>query len=307
MPARLRLAQVPTPVEQVGGARPFWVKREDRSSALYGGNKVRKLEFLLADARRRRLRTLVTAGAWGSHHALATSLFGVQAGFRVVPILVPQPPDAHVLANRQRTHAAASEIVDLPHAALLPCVLPWVFARARRFGTVGWIPVGGSSPIGALGYVLAAHELRAQVDAGLCPRPAALVVPLGSGGTVLGLWVGLAEAFAQPPALFAVRVVGRLLATRPLLAWRARKLRAQLARWRGRPIPRLGPMHVVHDQSGTGYGHPTEAARRAQKQYGSLGLELTYGAKALAALLELAAGPFRGRPVLFIHTGPGTA
>ncbi|MDP9149111.1 MAG: pyridoxal-phosphate dependent enzyme, partial [Myxococcota bacterium] len=100
----LRLGRYPTPVERVALSfvRPsdeaeLWIKRDDRTHEVVGGNKVRKLEWLLADARSRGARRLVTAGAAGSHHVLATTYFGRREGFDVEAVLVPQPRTAHVV------------------------------------------------------------------------------------------------------------------------------------------------------------------------------------------------------------------
>src|SRR5690349_596563 len=96
----MALGRFPTRVERVDGILPpaveLWVKREDESGTLYGGNKVRKLEFLFGDARARGCTRLETFGGWGAHHVLATALYGAQAGFRVGATLVPQPLDGHV-------------------------------------------------------------------------------------------------------------------------------------------------------------------------------------------------------------------
>src|SRR5271165_3657520 len=99
--ASLTLGRYPTPVERLdelsGQESSLWVKRDDRTNEIYGGNKVRKLEWLLADARARGARRVVTVGAVGSHHVLATTYFGTKEGFEVEAILVPQPATAHAL------------------------------------------------------------------------------------------------------------------------------------------------------------------------------------------------------------------
>ncbi len=278
---------------------PFWVKRDDKSSRSYGGNKVRKLRGILAAARRDRIDCLVTAGAWGSHHVLATAIHAARQGIAVVPVLFPQPTSPYVQRNRARIHAIAAGVVSAPHAAALPFLLPPAWARARRLGRVRWVPLGGSSVVGMVGYVEAAHELAAQVTAGVCPRPDAIFLPLGTGGTAAGLWVGLAEAFPRPPCVVAVRVVERLVSGRGSIRRLARKLR------RARPCRRaLGRLRVVHGFAGASYGARTRAGDGARRQHPGLALEHTYGAKTLAALLALGRGELAGRELMFLHTAP---
>src|SRR5690606_27778358 len=97
----VRLTELPTPVEPLpalsrwAGAE-LWIKRDDRTAARYGGNKVRKLEYVLGEAFAKEADTLVTSGAAGSHHALATALFGAEQGFAVHVVLMPQRYSAHV-------------------------------------------------------------------------------------------------------------------------------------------------------------------------------------------------------------------
>jgi 1-aminocyclopropane-1-carboxylate deaminase/D-cysteine desulfhydrase-like pyridoxal-dependent ACC family enzyme len=101
MIARLSLGTYPTPVHELTqasrGGCSLWVKRDDLTGEAYGGNKVRKLEYLLADARARGATRLVTIGAVGSHHVLATTLYGRREGFAVEAALVPQPRTDHVV------------------------------------------------------------------------------------------------------------------------------------------------------------------------------------------------------------------
>src|ERR671922_1808612 len=112
---RLRLGHGPTPVRELArlgnqrGRAPVWIK-DDGAYAPVGGNKARKLEWLLADARRRGKRTVLTGGALGTNHGLATALFARELGIRTVLVLVPQPRDDHVESQLERMRAAGAEI-----------------------------------------------------------------------------------------------------------------------------------------------------------------------------------------------------
>jgi 1-aminocyclopropane-1-carboxylate deaminase/D-cysteine desulfhydrase-like pyridoxal-dependent ACC family enzyme len=278
------------------------VKRDDQTSLLYGGNKVRKLEYLLAQARRRGATRLVTIGAVGSHHVLATTLFGSREGFRVEAALVPQPRTDHAaqvvragLGHGLRAMAAGG------YLGVALRVLPRVLAKDAYFVTVG-----GSSLVGSLGYVAAAHELAAQVKNGDMPEPDVIVVALGSGGTVAGLAAGLETAGLRS------RVVGVVVAEPPwFVAWRARRLaRACLRRVRATAPRGWLDARLAIDMRwlGKGYGYATEAGERATQAALGEGLTLdpTYTAKTFAAALDrvnaLSDASDGPKTVLYWHT-----
>jgi D-cysteine desulfhydrase len=171
------------------------------------------------------------------------------------------------------------------------------------------LPAGGSSPVGALGYVEAALEIAAQVEAGSLPEPAHAVVPVGTGGTAAGLALGFRLSGLRTRVVGIVvndqlrldaAAIGRLLRrTAALLERRGARLDG----------PRLAPgmLDLTRDQIGAGYGHPTEAAARASALAAEEGLSLdpVYTAKAMAGLLALRADGRLSGPVLFVHTdGP---
>ena len=302
---RLRLGALPTPVEELPGlARALgvgalWVKRDDLSGSLYGGNKVRKLEWLLADAAARGRERLATVGGVGSNHVLATALYARPLGLSLDAAVFLHPKSAAseravrvALSAGVRYHVARS-------AASLPAAM--VAARAGRPAPL-WIPAGGSSALGSLGYVDAALELAGQIAAGACPRPDAIVLPLGSGGTVAGLLIGLALAELDIPIL-AVAVVHRLITNRSATRRLAARTAALLGR-RGLVVPGgPRPLEVVHDAFGRGYAHPTPPGAQAILAAAASGLRLetTYTGKALAALAARS-GRFARATVLFWNT-----
>lgn len=312
---RLALATLPTPVQRMAalgreaGLAELWVKRDDLTGVPYGGNKVRKLEWLLADARARGFRTVLTTGALGSNHALATTIYATASGFRVLLVLIPQPVTAHVRRTLLLDHAYGAEIHAVPSIGaarrrVVGLLARGLVARDRPY----LVPTGGSSPIGTLGYVNAGLEIGEQVAAGEMPEPAAVVVPLGSGGTVAGLIAGLRLA-GLTTTVVAVRVTDLLPPSPRFLARLANRALALLADF-GAPLPRLvlAPTDVVvrSDWLGPGYGVVTPegaAAARAIAVAEGLTLETTYGAKALAGALALGREQaWRDRPLLFWHT-----
>ena len=304
VPRPLQLGRYPTPVELVAAlSRPtstLWVKHDDRTHEGYGGNKVRKLEYLLAEALAQGASRVVTVGAAGSHHVLATTYFGRRAGLEVEAVLVPQPATDHVLEVLRADIGQGLRAFPVKSWSAVP------FAFANRVARGAWpITVGGSSVSGSMGYVRAASELAAQVRAGVLPEPDVCVVALGSGGTAAGLAAGFAAEGMK------TRVVG-VCVSRP--AWALRLISRSLARGCAR---RIGPSgsRAYHDSAirerltmdvrflGAGYGHeaPGGAEAAADALQGGLALDPTYTGKAFAsALWHVRAG--QARHVLYWHT-----
>ena len=288
------LARVATPVEPLSltGLRgELWIKRDDLSGARYGGNKVRKLEFLLGRAEDRGVRRVITAGAMGSHHALATAVHGRARGLKVTLCLSPQETTPHVRRNLLLDHAVGAELVHVPRIELLPAVLRAQRLRYLDEGAMIIAP-GGSDPVGTLGYVDAALELAEQVEAGMAPRPDVVHVACGTMGTAAGLAVGFALA-DLPIRVRAVRVVGRIVTGEGRLRRLVRST-LHLLQSHGVSVPPAAAAHALlemdHEQFGGGYGEPTRQGREAGDRFREAGIELddTYTGKAGAGCLVAA-------------------
>lgn len=311
----LRLGTGPTPVRRLThldtrGA-DIWVKDDSVfGDGGWGGNKVRKLEWLLPDALRRGRATIVTVGGLGTNWGLATALYGREHGVKTVLALVDQPMDEHVRAQLERLRASGAELIFTRTKGRTILRAPWILARHfTGFRPPYLLPAGGSSPVGALGYVEAALELAAQVRAGELPEPGYVVTPVGSGGTVAGLSLGLRLAGLR------TRVIGVVVndtlrldhsAIDGLAQRAARVLRERGARLQLSPLDNL---EMATDWLGPGYGHETPEAVTAQRLSSDLehmALEPVYTAKAMAALLDMNAhGRFGDDPVVFLNTnGP---
>jgi len=284
-------------------AEALWVK--DERALGEGGNKVRKLEWILPEALRRGARTVVSTGGIGTNWGLALARRARELGLASELLLVEQPRTPEVEARLRELEAAAGVhlTVDAPRTAL---ALPGVLGRAalRDRGLPLWLGPGGSTPLGTLGYVEAGLELAAQVKAGELPQPARAVVAVGSGGTAAGLALGMRMA-GLDTRVHGVVVTHQLRLDAGALARRANGAAALLRR-RGafHPIPHLGAgdLEVTFDQLGAGYGHPTEASERARRE-APLELDPVYTAKAYAGLAALG----DSEPVLFVRTnGPST-
>jgi D-cysteine desulfhydrase len=298
-----------TPVERVsieldsGETLPILVKRDDLTASAYGGNKVRKLEFILAEARRRGATRVITAGAAGSHHALATAVYARALGMNVSLVLFPQALTEHVRRTLLLDHALGVELRYTTRMEGVPLALMRARLAHRREGPYVIAP-GGSDPLGMLGYVSAALELAEQIGQGVAERPSRIHVAAGTMGTAAGLALGLAIAGLHIPIL-ATRITSRLVAHEAGL----RRLIERTAGVLGSagladvPAGRAAAMvELRHDQIGRGYGRETEAGLRAARLLGGCGLTLdaTYTAKAVADLLATAESS-AGLP-LFLHT-----
>jgi D-cysteine desulfhydrase len=306
----LVLSERPTPVRELAGLG-IWVKEDGAfGSGGWGGNKVRKLEWLIPDARRRGRRSILTFGGLGTNWGLVTALYGREHGLETALALIDQPIDAHVSAQLVRLEASGARIYRTHTKARTMAMLPWLLARNAHGGRPPYLlPAGGSSPVGALGYVEAALEIAAQVEDGSLPEPAHVVVPVGTGGTAAGLALGLQLAGLRTRVVGVV-VNDQLRLDAPVFARLARRTAALLERRGarlGRPRLEPGMLDLTRDQIGAGYGYPTEAAASAAASAAEEGLSLdpVYTAKAMAGLLALRAEGRLGDPVLFLHTdGP---
>jgi len=308
---RVALTELPTPVRPLTlpgvGPGALFVKCDDRTSAVYGGNKPRKLEYVLAAARARGARRLVTTGGIGTHHGLATARFGRLLDMRTTIVVVPQPPTPHVRAQLRALLAAGAELRPARGVVAAAGQVIRAFARATARGERPfWVSTGGSSPIGTVGFVSAAFELAEQIAAGELPAPAEIHLPLGSGGTLAGLVLGARLAGLR------ARVVGVLVTDilPPGPRRLARLANATLALLRRHdpslPDVRVAPSDfaIERAQLGTGYGAPTASgeAALALARGAGLALEATYTAKCLAAVLERIRSGATAGPILFWNT-----
>lgn len=310
------LAKLPTPVDRLpeieallplGG---LFIKRDDLTAPLYGGNKVRKLEFLLGEARREEARAIMTFGGAGSNHALATVLYGKQLGFDVISMLVPQPNARSVRRNLLMAHKAGAELHLYPDKeALRQGVTRITELRRACDGKAPFIiPPGGSSAAGALGFVNAALELCEQARAQGSPLPDILYVAAGTLGTSAGLALGFALAQA-PLTVHAVRVTETDLANEEKARALFRETNA-LLHGADDSVPEVafpeGKFLLRHDFFGDGYGVYTSADRRAVtmlRETAAIPLEGVYTGKAFAALIaDAEAGLLNGKQVVFWDT-----
>lgn len=309
---RRALANLPTPVEEASelgrqaGIHRLLVKRDDLTANLYGGNKVRKLEFLLADAQLHDCDTVLTFGATGSNHALATSIFARELGLKCIAVLTDQAwtPNVgrtlryHARLGTQVVHAKdyrSSKETSDEIASTHPAGPEHVYR----------IPWGGSSWLGTVGFVNAALELVEQMGAEL---PDVIYVACGTMGTAVGLGLGLSLAGVKT-RVEAVQVVPNVVTNRERLQSMHEQTNEQLAALDDRVPVIADPWERVSFRTeylGTGYAETTPECVEAVQQIGDLEglqLETTYTGKALAALIgDAKAGKLAGQKVMFWNT-----
>lgn len=300
----LPIAELPTPVQPMpalAAAGRVWVKRDDVVSSLYGGNKVRRWEWLLAEARAQGRSELLTIGGPGSTQLTSLAAHGQAHGFQVHGVIFEQPPSAFVEeALREDAHYRATlhfskgayEAPAPPRGApqrsggYARTVLTALYFLARHPRAYVIAP-GASGPLATLSYVDAMLELGAQVRAGLLPRPDRVVVPCGSGGTAVGLALGAALLGWRDTTIEAVRITDLYLSN-PITLGAIARASAALLRREGYRGPRLGTrIEMNHRFIGPGYGAATPEAEHGsalfERAFGLPG-EVTYSGKGLAAL-----------------------
>ena len=309
------LAPLDTPVQRCGnlerelGLGSLWVKRDDLSSPLYGGNKVRKLEFILAHVLEMGYRKVLAIGGIGSNHCVASALFCRELGLRPVSALVDQPLTRHVRDNLLLlSQHLGSEIL---YAHGTPGIAGRILGSYLRDRSTYIMMPGGSTPLGTLGFVNAALELKTQVDRGEVPEPDHIFVACGSAGTAAGLALGAFLAGLRA-RVHAVQVSFSIFSGVEALQRTARWAWSLMARHeKGLPALNLDRLIPEPRYYGGLYGKTTPGGREAVKlvrDSEGIRLETTYTGKAFAALCGFARerqAALRGKTLLYWHTYNG--
>ena len=310
--ARIRLAHLPTPLEPLPRLSEalgldLWIKRDDCTGLAGGGNKTRKLEFLLGAAFEQEADTLVTQGAVQSNHVRQTAAAAAAHGLACEIILEERTGskatdyvgNGNVLLDR----LFGATIRTVPGGTDMAAELEKTAAEVRaRGGKPYVIPGGGSNPVGALGYVDCAREIVVQADE-MDLEVHRIVTATGSAGTHAGLVAGLAVMGAEIPVLgIGVR------APKEKQEANVFKLAEETAALLGQP-GRVKRERVVADCDyvGEGYGLIDQGvidALTLAARLDGIVLDPVYSGKAMKGLIALArAGQFKGETVVFLHTG----
>jgi D-cysteine desulfhydrase family pyridoxal phosphate-dependent enzyme len=302
---RLRFAHLPTPIEdlprlseELGGPR-ILVKRDDQTGLAFGGNKTRKLEFLVAEAREQGAKMLISAGALQSNHCRQTAAAAARFGFDCTLVLngeMPEYPSANLLLDE----LFGAEIVTIKDRAYRDQILQETYDKAVATGKKPYlVPYGGSSPTGALGYAFAVKEFMEQnVHADW------IVFGTSSGGTYAGLVLGQ-RLFGYKGKVLGISIDE----PEEWLKTRVSALASEASEKLGQRID-FGREDVLANDEycKAGYGVLTDAERVAIKLFArteGLLLDPVYTGRAAAGLLDLIGkGSFKKEEtVLFWHTG----
>ena len=312
---RLRVAHLPTPLEPLHrisaslGGPNLWIKRDDCTGLATGGNKTRKLEFLMADALERGADCVITLGATQSNHARQTAAFAAKLDLRCHLLIrdLGAEHDDHYRHNGNvlldELHGATITLADAD--ADMDAELAQLIERLVDDGMTPYvIPGGGSNEIGALGYVDAAAELLSQANDRALPIDH-VILATGSAGTQAGLVVGL-EAMNTSVSALGISVS----TTKHEQEEKVLDLCRRTTEYMGLDGDLVAKDNVVVDSNyiGDGYGLPTEQMVEAVTMMARLEgvlLDPVYTGKAFAGLIDLIReGHFDpGENVVFLHTG----
>ena len=301
---RKPLAHLPTPIEplprlsQVLGGPDIWVKRDDQTGLAFGGNKTRKLEFLLAEAEDAGARTLITRGARQSNHCRQTAAAAARAGFDCALVLGGDPPSSRQ-ANLLLDFLLGAEIIFArdrdPEQVLMETV-----GRLREENREPYlIPYGGSNPIGASAYASAVKEM---VDQGF--EPDRIVFATSSGGTQAGLLAG-AKMAGLSTAVYGISVDKVNVDLQPVVSM----LTNQVLALHASEIMVEDEAVIIDDgYIGEGYavmGEPEREAIHLFARYEGLMLDPVYTGRAAAGLIDLIREGHinEDEQILFWHTG----
>lgn len=321
----ISLGEFPTPVEKLDrlgkdiGLDHLYIKRDDLSGKVYGGNKIRKLEFLLGHALRAEVKGILTFGLVGSGLVLATAIHAKQVGLKSISMLTHRPSTQYVRHNLLMSHYYGAELHQHLNITLLPSSVnkaignvATIYQLLRYKLKYGHFPYvirnSGSSPLGIIGFVNAAFELKQQIMQGETPEPDRIYVALGSMGTTVGLMLGLKAANLKSRVV-CVRAVDEKTANVrkvPKLLYKTNSFLHLM----DPSFPKFEfsekDIDIRHGFFGQGYTLPTKEGMEAMAQMeGKEGIKLdgTYTGKAFAALIDNAKQQdLRDKVVLFWNT-----
>jgi len=306
---RITLGFLPTPLEEasrlsakLGGPRIF-IKRDDLTGLALGGNKVRKLEFMMADAKQKGADVIITTGSSQSNHACLTSAAARMLGMDSILVL-EKGVHIETQGNLLLDNLFGAEIKLVDDGSLVPKIMEEVAADLRSQGHNPYlIPMGASCPLGAVGYVNAVAEICEQLDKQEL-KVQYLFVAAGSCGTMAGLTVG-AKYFQAPFQLIGIST-GR---KKEELAVKVSNLANETAQLLGMNITFTPSEITIYDEYvGKGYGIPTAQAIEAIRLLAhtqAIILDPVYTAKVMAGVIDLIRqGRFTSKDtIIFLHTG----
>jgi 1-aminocyclopropane-1-carboxylate deaminase/D-cysteine desulfhydrase-like pyridoxal-dependent ACC family enzyme len=322
----MKMGSFPTPVQKLTGLEKelgfqgVYIKRDDLTdinsgNAGYGGNKIRKFEFMLADAIAKNRTKLITAGGIGTNHGLAQSVFcdrltkSGKYNLKSVVFCFDQPLTDHCRYNLKLDQYYGTELHYT--GGIVKTIFSMLFYYIRHKGSYVVMP-GASTPLGTVGFTNAIFELKQQIDAGKIPEPDYIFVACGSTGTAAGITLGC-ELAGLKTKIFAVAVSMLLVTNKKAVVSLALKC-AKLLKKADPSIPDITKQQlnerltVLEDFFGGLYGLPTEEGKEAIElieKTDKIKLDLTYTGKTFSALLAFIRerkSELSGKTILFWNT-----
>jgi D-cysteine desulfhydrase len=312
---RIALAHLPTPIQRPSRLAEalgldLWVKRDDMTAGAESGNKIRKLEFLLAEAEAREADTVITCGGLQSNHARATAICAAARGLSARLYLRTTEENLNPAAAPLTGNVLLDKLVGAEIRLITPAIYrdrtAVMAAAAEELTAAGRkpyvIPEGGSNGLGSLGYVEAMGEVRRQLDQGVAGgKPFDVVIhACGSGGTAAGVALGAAR-YGVAGAVRAMAVCDDAPTFERIIARIVDEARAL-----DPSLPAPCPLIVDDQAKGPAYAVSTAEQRKRVIEVARLSgliLDPVYTGKAFAGLADLARGELAGARVLFLHTG----
>ena len=301
----ITLCSLPTPIEPlVLLGDNAWVKRDDISHPIYGGNKTRKFEFIIPEVIALAAHHIVTIGGTGTNHGVATAMVCQQLGLKSTVITFDQPDSPFVKKNQALMQYFGAEVINSGS----------IFSAARRFylnprrinSKYYFLPGGGGTAVATFAYINAALELKLQIDNGDCPEPAEIYVPVGSSSTLAGLTLGCALA-GMKTKVVGIQIlqshVGPIATCTPAIA---NSMMQQALAIIAKDYPDfsldLPPITLTSDWFEPGYGVLTAATQQAIDKAQEVGLTLdqTYSGKTFDAFSQAINNT--DKPILFWAT-----
>ena len=320
----ISLGEFPTPIKKLPtlgkelGINNLYLKQDNLSGKSYGGNKVRKLEFILGDILCAGKKEILTFGAAGSNHALATAVYAQRLGLKCISILLPQPITSYTRRNLLMSYKVGTELHFIHYGKLGSSTSRLIVFLAKNYQLLRHrlktgqfpkiIPVGGTSPLGVLGYVNAAFEIKDQIIRGEIPEPDFVYVAMGTMGTSAGLTIGF-KAAGLKTKVISVRVTGKTMVNVDLMLRLIRQVQS-LLNSKDSSFPKLefktDDIDIRDEFYGQQYALFTKEGMEAvvkMKECEGIKLDGTYTGKAFAAIMHDARnGGLKDKVVLFLNT-----
>ncbi|MDH4128616.1 MAG: pyridoxal-phosphate dependent enzyme [Spirochaetota bacterium] len=287
--------------------KSFWVKRDDETSSIFGGNKIRNLEFEFGKIIQLKKKLILAYGSIGSNFTVACCMFGKHFNIPVNLILFDTVRTEDVENNYKINSALANKITFSKSIMFLPYYVIKEVINTHHMDRY-LMPPGGTSPLSVLGYINAMFELKEQIDNHELPIPNYIFLPVGTGGTIAGLLIGK-TILKLPIKIIGITVFEKFLTNISMikiLIYRSVKYFNSIANTNISAKKIFSEINLVNDFLGDGYAHPTNESNSTIKllmDNEGLILDGTYTGKGMAGAINIIKSSLKSNDnVLFWHS-----